>query len=106
MTPSTKRRLLVYHNSDYYHEATEENDYPFSRKIADDFGGKNILTREATNEEWNNDYNFMLQCLQFYLSQTEKIEAPLDNLLQKTTLCVWEIVTPNSSVTILQMKKI
>ncbi|CAM4116872.1 MULTISPECIES: primase-helicase family protein [Flavobacterium] len=86
MTPSTKRRLLVYYNSDYYHEATDDNGYPFSRKISDDFNGKDILTKEYSTEEWNSEFNFQLQCLQFYLSQTEKVEAPIDTLVSKSKM--------------------
>lgn len=84
--PSTKRRALVYHNSDYYHEATDENGYLFTRKISDDFNGRDLFDKEYKEEEFNNDYNFMLQCLQFYLGQTEKIEAPIGNLVSKNNL--------------------
>lgn len=86
MLSSTKRRLLVYYNSDYYHEKTEDNKYPFSRKISDDFNDKNILTKEYSSKEWNLDYNFMLQCVQFYLQQKEKIEAPMDTLINKNAM--------------------
>ncbi|CEN45887.1 hypothetical protein [Capnocytophaga canimorsus] len=75
---SSQRRLLIYHNSDYYHQATDENQYPFLRKIADDFNGEDILRKDYPSEKWNYEYNFMLQCLQFYFSQEQKIEAPLD----------------------------
>lgn len=83
---STKRRTLVYHNSDYYHEATEENGFLFTRKISDDFNGKDLFDKEYKDEDYNNDYNFMLQCLQFYLSQSDKIEAPIGNLVSKNNL--------------------
>lgn len=43
---SSQRRLLIYYNSDYYHQATEENHYPFSRKIADDFNNEDILRKD------------------------------------------------------------
>lgn len=86
MLSSTKRRLLVYYNSDYYHEKTEDNKYPFSRKISDDFNDKNILTKEYSSKEWNLDYNFMIQCIQFYLQQKEKIEAPMDTLINKNAM--------------------
>ncbi|MFC6247682.1 primase-helicase family protein [Flavobacterium psychroterrae] len=86
MLSSTKRRLLVYYNSDYYHEKTGDNKYPFSRKISDDFNDKNILTKEYSSKEWNTDYNFMLQCIQFYLQQKEKIEAPMDTLINKNAM--------------------
>lgn len=83
---SSQRRLLIYYNSDYYHQATEENQYPFSRKIADDFNNEDILRKDYPAEKWNYEYNFMLQCLQFYFSQETKIEAPLNTLLSKNYL--------------------
>lgn len=87
MDPSTKRRLIVYHNSDYYHEATEDSDYLFSRKISDDFGGKEIMVKSTyTEQQWNDDFNFMLECLQLYLHQDERIDAPISNLINKNLL--------------------
>lgn len=86
MNSSTQRRLLVYYNSDYYHVKTDASNYPFSRKISDDFEGKDIMTKEYAAKEWNHDFNFMLQCLQFYLQQSEKIEAPIGTLINKNAM--------------------
>ena len=83
---SLVRRLLFYQNSDYYHAKTPKNDYKFSRKISDDFGGRDIMTAESPTEEWNADYNFLFNCLQFYLSCPTKIEAPLEALENRRTL--------------------
>lgn len=80
---STLRRLLAYYNSDYYHKASENNTYAFSRGIKDDFGGKDILGNDYGSKNWNNDYNFMLQCIQFYLQNPEPIETPIDTLIEK-----------------------
>lgn len=80
---STLRRLLAYYNSDYYHKASENNSYTFSRGIKDDFGGKDILGNDYGTQNWNNDYNFMLQCIQFYFQCAEPIETPIDTLIEK-----------------------
>jgi len=61
---SLVRRLLFYQNSDYYHAKTPKNDYKFSRKISDDFGGRDIMTAESPTEEWNADYNFLFNYFQ------------------------------------------
>ncbi|SFU77341.1 hypothetical protein SAMN05216480_12345 [Pustulibacterium marinum] len=81
LDPSLQRRLLIYYAGDYYHKATEDNEYPFTRKISDDFGGKDILKGDYPEKEWNNDLNFMMQCLHFYLSTDEVIETPMDDIL-------------------------
>lgn len=82
--PSTNARLLFMVFSDYYHESTEENDYLESRSIRDDFG-KNLLT-DYTEDEWNNDINFFVQCLVFYLKMTAqgiKIQPPMQNIIKR-----------------------
>jgi hypothetical protein len=83
---STARRLLVYHNSDYYHTKTEDNSYLFTRKISQSFGGKDIFGREYSEADYNADFNFMLQCLQFYLQCPAPVEAPIGSLLVKNNL--------------------
>ena len=66
------RRLLFVTMSDYYHYKTEDSDYQESRAISDDFGYI-IMKGEHYKEEWyNEDINFMLECLQFYLQMQEK----------------------------------
>lgn len=63
---STARRLLTCVFSDYYHQATSDNDYESTVRIADDFGYE--LYNESYKEEWwLEDINFMIDCLQFYL---------------------------------------
>lgn len=81
--PSINRRVLAYICSDYYHEKTGANDYLFTRKISDDFNGQDIMVPTSTNEEWNADYNFMMQCLAFYLAQENVISAPLGSILTR-----------------------
>lgn len=84
--PSAQRRLLIYHNSDYYHQQTNENEYLFTRKISDNFGGKDIMSENYPPELWNADINFMLQCLQLYLSLPEPIKAPMESLIERNYL--------------------
>lgn len=64
---STERRIWPQVFSDYYHEATRLNDYRESRSIRDDLGC-NLMGSEYTEQDWQADIAFMLQCLQFYLS--------------------------------------
>lgn len=79
---SMEARLLFVVFSDYYHEKGEKNDYNESRSINTDFG-KNLHGSDYTDEEWNADYNFLLQCCRFYLSlvhENVKIQPPLDDI--------------------------
>lgn len=79
---SMEARLLFVVFSDYYHEKGEKNDYLESRSIKSDFG-KNLHGADYTEEEWNADYNFMLQCCRFYLSlahENIKLQPPLDDI--------------------------
>jgi hypothetical protein len=83
--PSSEARLLYMVFSDYYHQKTEDNDYLETRSIRDDFG-KDLYGRGYSEEEWNNDLNFWLQCCRFYLSlSTEpiKILPPMLNIVKR-----------------------
>lgn len=82
---SSMRRLLMYYNSDYYHQSTGDSAYSFTRKISDDFGGKDLFGDDYGQKNFNNDFNFMLQCLQFYLSCENVIHAPTDTLIERNT---------------------
>jgi hypothetical protein len=83
LSASLQGRLLVYYVSDYYHQKTSDNGYAFTRQISDDFNNRTLLDKHYPEQEWQNDYNFMLQCLQFYLQQPQKIDAPMDTLIIK-----------------------
>lgn len=74
---SLERRLLDYQCSNYYHVANDK--FEKTRKISDSFGGKNLQKSDYPANDWTNDLNFALQCLQFYLSQEEKVCAPATN---------------------------
>ncbi|EMS34585.1 hypothetical protein C943_03272 [Mariniradius saccharolyticus AK6] len=82
---STERRLIYSVFSDYYHE-NSNNFYKQARQPKDDFG-KNILGNEFTQDEWNDFYNFMLQCCQFYM-QHEKINPPMNNVVQRNLISI------------------
>lgn len=87
---STQRRMLMMVFSDYYHQQTEDNDYLETRKVSTDFG-KNILPPYATEDEWNADLNFLLQCLRFYLSVCQEnvmITPPMANIITRKNMAV------------------
>lgn len=87
---SSARRMLYMVFSDYYHQKTEDNDYLETRKVSSDFG-KNILPPYATEDEWNADLNFLLQCLRFYLSVSQEnimITPPMANIITRKNLAV------------------
>ncbi len=80
--PSTVRRMLFVTFSDYYHQSTDDNDYIETRTIADDFG-KTLYRENYSDEEWNADYNFFMQCTRFYLTLADlsvKIEPDITNI--------------------------
>lgn len=82
---STERRLIYSVFSDYYHE-NSNNYYRQARQPKDDFG-KNILGAEFTPDEWNDFYNFMLQCCQFYMNHG-KINPPMNNVIQRNLISI------------------
>lgn len=86
--PSTARRILFTVFSDYYHERTEETDYRETRRIFDDFNYE--LGKKGYKEEfWNEDINFLLYCLQFYLQmckQNIKIQPPMHKVFDRMNI--------------------
>lgn len=83
--PSSEARLLYMVFSDYYHQKTEDNDYNESRSIRDDFG-KDLFSKTYSEEEWNQDINFILQCVRFYLSICDepiKLLPPMRNIVYR-----------------------
>ena len=65
--PSTEARSLYMVFSDWYHQKTEDNDYRETRSISDDFG-KTLYAYDYSEDEWNADLNFWLQCCRVYMS--------------------------------------
>lgn len=83
---STERRLLYMVFSDYYHQKTNYNDYYETRTIHNDFK-KDLFRDQYTEEEWNDDINFCMQCCKFYLSTIDKgvkINPPMQNVTART----------------------
>jgi len=81
--PSTARRVLYSVFSDYYHEKTDKNDYLETRMIFNDFN-KNLFREEYSEEEWNADINFLVDCCRFFLSVVDrniKIQPPIKNVI-------------------------
>lgn len=79
---STERRILYMVFSDYYHEKTDSNGYHETRTIFDDFQ-KDLFRNKYSEEEWNADLNFLMDCTQFYLSTIDlsvKIQPPMGNV--------------------------
>lgn len=83
---STERRLLYMVYSDYYHaQGTAYNEF---RSIADDFG-KDLFGHNYTEDEYNADYNFCIDCLQMYLQCTahgEVIRPPMENVYKRINI--------------------
>ena len=84
---STIGRVLFAAFSDYYHLKTDDNDYLESRSIHDDFG-KDLMKGKYSEEEWNADINFFVDCCQFYLSTSnaDKLQPPMKNIIEKSLL--------------------
>lgn len=70
---STTRRVKLVIMSDWYHQQTKSNDYSESRRISDDFGME-LGGPDYTEEMWNDDFNFMVDCLRFYLQAKKKVD--------------------------------
>ncbi len=78
---STLRRLIPVVFSDYYHEQGLKSDYRETRKVSTDFDGQNLFGHDYTEEDYNADYNFMVNCIQFYLAhQDTTVMPPLDRV--------------------------
>ncbi len=78
LDPSTARRLLFVVFSDYYH-FNKEDEYLQVRQVSDDFEGKNLF--DSWNEnQWNKYFNFLAQCLSFFLSNEGKFDPPMGNV--------------------------
>lgn len=80
--PSSLRRKLYTVFGDYYHE--NNGDYRETRTPGDDFG-RSLFT-DWDDDDWNRFYNFMAQCLRFYLSTDEKISPPMGNVSKRNLM--------------------
>lgn len=85
LSASLERRLLYMVFSDYYHHS-KGGFYREHRSPEEDFG-KKIIDDDYTKEEWNDFYNFMIQCCHFYLNH-DKIEPPMFNVDRRNLMGV------------------
>ena len=77
--PATERRLWYQVFSDYYHVQTSENDYSETRTVRDDVGC-NLMDGEYSENDWQQDIAFLIQCLQYHLSLPQdewKVNPPM-----------------------------
>lgn len=84
LDPSTEGRLLYCTFSDYYHIKTDKNDYPSSYTVYDQF--KCNLMTDYDSNDWNADLNFIVACVQFYMSTIKdnvKLNPPMDNVQER-----------------------
>ncbi|MBI3235957.1 MAG: hypothetical protein HYZ42_18305 [Bacteroidetes bacterium] len=85
---STLRRLVFCMFSDYFHENVNGH-YESTVQPKDELGVMLFSEYEFSVEQWNLFYNFMVQCLSFYLSTgEEKINPPGNSVVQRTLLNV------------------
>ena len=83
---STQARLLYMAFSDYYHYNGEGGRYREDRDIFSDFG-RTLMDSRYPEEAWNEDFNFMFDCLQFYLGTIApniKIDPPMEKIKIRT----------------------
>lgn len=80
--PSTEGRIWPLVFSDYYHVRSTTNDYRETRSIRDDFQ-QNLMGTEYSEDDWQLDIAFMVQCVRFYLSLKpgeRRIMPPLNRI--------------------------
>ena len=78
--PSTRRRIIPVIFSDYYHYRVD-NAYRETRQVKDDFG-MDLFNQAYSEEDYNADCNFMIDCLQWFLtmkSENKVCQPPLVN---------------------------
>lgn len=80
-SPSTKRRVIYMVCGDYYHAKGEFSEYNEDRDPKSDLGKG--LFNEFDRKEWNLFYNTMARCLEFYISTTDIIGPPMDNVSKR-----------------------
>jgi hypothetical protein len=91
---ATMRRLLFCVFSDYYHKKTDFNNYLETKQISDDFG-YTLHNENYSEEYWNEDFNFIVDCLHFYLhcfKNNHICETPESNVKKRM---LFEKITPS-----------
>lgn len=84
LDPSLARRLLYIVFSDYYHFNLDE-EYRETRAVSDDFDGKSLF-KDFDDVQWNKFYNFMAECVRFFLSREDKVNPPMANVTMRNLL--------------------
>lgn len=80
---STLRRLMPLVYSDYYHEQGDDNKYQETRKISDDFG-RDLFDWRYSEEDYNADYNLLMDCVQLYLNNQDNImRPPMESIIRR-----------------------
>lgn len=77
--PSTHARVLCVPCSDWYHVPSQKNGYAEEHTPVHDFGIN--LGADYKTEDWMNDINFIIHCIQFYQKVSRlniRIEAPAE----------------------------
>ena len=84
---SEARRFQFMIFSDWYHKHVEgKNDYLETRQVSNDFG-YDIIENPLYKDEWKNeDINFLIDCLQFFLdvsAKGAKIDPPMAKVFER-----------------------
>lgn len=85
---STVRRMLIVVYSDYYHEKGDGDLYNETRTIQDDLGLE-ICGSNYTEEQYNANINFLIDCTQFYLDCNRNniiIHPPMENVYKRINI--------------------
>lgn len=85
---STVRRMLIVVYSDYYHEKGDGDLYNETRTIQDDLGLE-ICGSNYTEEQYNADINFLIDCTQFYLGCNRNniiVHPPMENVYKRINI--------------------
>lgn len=78
MDRATLRRIIPIVFSDYYHV----NGFHDKRYVSSELGI--LFGQNYTEDEYNADYNFMINCLQFYLAHQDNAKYPIiDEFIKK-----------------------
>lgn len=85
---STVRRMLIVVYSDYYHEKGDGDLYNETRTIQDDLGLE-VCGSNYTEEQYNADINFLIDCTQLYLNcnrQNIILRPPMENVYKRINI--------------------
>ena len=82
---STMARILFVAFSDYYHTQSDNTDYKEERKVNYELG--ELFGADYTEEEYNADINFFIDCLQYYLCcqhlNIPAIRPPMESITKR-----------------------